>query len=386
MAVRAHPSTNRLLLLVSAIVLVDTMFYAVVAPLLPQLKDELDLSKVSAGLLTAAYPAGTLFGSLPAGALAARIGPKNTVVTGLSLLAISTLAFGLIHDIHALDVARFVQGIGGACSWAGGLAWLVAVAPPERRGEMIGTALGAAIGGALLGPVVGGLAQATSRALVFSSVVVFAGGLIVIVLRTPATHQRVAERVGDVLAALRHRPIAVGMWLVALPSVAFGVLGVLGPLRLDVLGASGIAIGATYLVAAGVEATVSPVVGRVSDRRGRLAPIRVGLTGAAAALLVVTIPTTPMLLGAVIVVLSTTLGMFWAPAMAMLSESAETVGLSQGLAFALVNLAWAGGQVFGASSGGLLAKATTDAVPLAVAAGLCIATLIVVVVRPDQVR
>src|SRR5688500_3210391 len=48
---------RRLLLLVSAIVFVDTMFYAAITPLLPRYSEELGLSKSAAGVLTAAYPA-----------------------------------------------------------------------------------------------------------------------------------------------------------------------------------------------------------------------------------------------------------------------------------------------------------------------------------------
>ena len=77
---------RRLFLLVSAVVLVDTMFFAAVAPLLPHYSDELDLSKTAAGVLTAAYPAGTFAGALPAGWLAARWGVKPTLLLGLALL------------------------------------------------------------------------------------------------------------------------------------------------------------------------------------------------------------------------------------------------------------------------------------------------------------
>ena len=51
---------RRLLLLVCAIVLVDTSFYAAITPLLPYYADHNHLTKTGAGLLVGAYPAGTL--------------------------------------------------------------------------------------------------------------------------------------------------------------------------------------------------------------------------------------------------------------------------------------------------------------------------------------
>src|SRR5256885_7996249 len=147
---------RRLLLLVSAIMLVDTLFYAALTPLLPHYADTLGLSKTGAGVLTAAFGVGTLAGSIPAGMLAARTGPKPVVLLGLGLLAATSLAFGFGHSIAILDAARFCQGFGGACTWTGALAWLVSRAPRERRGELIGSALGAGIARPLLGPPVGG--------------------------------------------------------------------------------------------------------------------------------------------------------------------------------------------------------------------------------------
>ena len=84
---------RRLFWLVAAVVLVDTMFFAAVAPLLPHYSDELDLSKTGAGVLTAAYPAGTFVGALPAGWLAIRWGVKPTLMLGLAMLGLSSLAF-----------------------------------------------------------------------------------------------------------------------------------------------------------------------------------------------------------------------------------------------------------------------------------------------------
>src|SRR5579862_7059277 len=136
---RSRSGTDRLVLVVSVAIFLETLFYSVITPLLPQLSHQLGLSKLSAGVMTAAYPAGTLIAALPAGALAVRRGPKFTLITGLLLVVISTVAFGVLGSAPGLDAARFVEGVGGACVWAGGLAWIVAATPAERRGAVMGS-------------------------------------------------------------------------------------------------------------------------------------------------------------------------------------------------------------------------------------------------------
>jgi predicted MFS family arabinose efflux permease len=175
--------------------------------------------------------------------------------------------------------------------------------------------------------------------------------------------------------AFRRGAVLAGFWLFTLPAIFAGVIEVLAPLRLDELGASGAAIGAIFLITAGVEAALSPVAGRVSDRRGRLAPIRAGLTGAAVMAVLLPLPSTAVLVGVTVLLAIASLGVFWAPAMAMLSDAAEKSGLDQGLAFALSNLAWAVGHLVGSGGGGALAEATVDAVPYGVLGVACAATL-----------
>ena len=65
---------RRILLLAGAIVLVDTLFFAALTPLLPHYAHRLGLGKAGAGLLAAAYPLGALAGSIPSGIVAARLG------------------------------------------------------------------------------------------------------------------------------------------------------------------------------------------------------------------------------------------------------------------------------------------------------------------------
>ena len=177
---------RRLLFLASSIVFVDTVFFAAIVPLLPTYAAEFDLSKTGAGILAAAYPAGTFLGALPGGWLTARIGVRPTVVVGLATLIASSLVFAFANSIVVLDLARFVQGLGGAASWAGAVGWLVGAAPRERRGELIGSAMAAAIVGALGGPVLGAAAVALGPEIVFSGVALAAVGLLAWALSTPA--------------------------------------------------------------------------------------------------------------------------------------------------------------------------------------------------------
>jgi MFS family permease len=358
-----------------------------VVPLLPTLTRQLHLTKASAGVLTAGYAVGTLVGSIPGGMIAERLGPRVTLYTGLALMGGSSLAFGLLSNVVLLDAARFAQGVGGACTWAGSMVWLVVETPPARRGSAIGGALGAAIGGALFGPVVGTLAHGLGRAPVFAAVVVFAAALAVAVgmLPRPAPPKLEPAR-ASLYRQIRQPAIMLGMWLVALPAIASGTINVLAPLRLGRLGAGALGIGATFLIAAAIEAAISPVVGRLSDRRGRMFPLRIGLAGATVALLLFTLPHTAVVLAVVIVLETVTLGTFWAPAMAMLSDTADTHGMSQAYALALTNFAWAAGQITGAGGGGSLAKVTGDAVPFAIAAGLCALTLGLLVLAGPSVR
>src|SRR5437773_9139917 len=147
---------RRLLALVGAIAFVDTIFFAALTPLLPHYVHELGISKAGAGVLQAAYPAGALVGAIPAGLVASRFGVKPTVVVGLCSIAVTSVLFGLADAVWALDAARFLQGLASSFSWTGALAWLVAAAPSERRGQVIGTGFGVAIAGAPVRPVLGG--------------------------------------------------------------------------------------------------------------------------------------------------------------------------------------------------------------------------------------
>lgn len=355
---------RRLVILASAMIFFDVAFFAAIAPLLPEYVDSLGLTKAEAGILSAAYAAGTLLGSLPAGYVASRAGPRRTVIAGLILLGISSFVFGFGEQIILLDATRFVQGVAGALIWSGALTWLITSAPEERRGSIIGAALGTAVAGALLGPALGAAAGEIGTEPVFSSVLVITLALAYAASRLPET--RVVEErqpLREVGATLVSRPVLESAVFVAVPSLMFGAIEVLVPLRIDDLGGGHALIAGGFIAGAALEATLAPIAGRLSDRVGRRLPYMVGLSICAMAMVVIAVVPTLEEVLAGLILTSLGAGLCFAPALTLISDVADLSGLHQGFASGLSNMAWASGQVLGGIGGGVIAGFTGNTAP-----------------------
>ncbi len=372
---------RRLFLVVGALVFVDTMLFSALAPLLPHLAHEFGLSKTRAGVLVAAYAAGALLGGLPGGVAAAGAGPRRTVLAGLAAMGLSSLGFAFATGFWELFAARLLQGIGSACTWSGAFAWLLAATARERRGEVLGGALGAAVFGALFGPVVGVGAALAGRGVIF-------GGLAAVALLLAAVTLSVSSPVSERAA---WRPLAVafrngrflgGLGLMSLAALLLGVVSVLAPLHLAAAGWGAVAIGATWLCGAALEAVQAPLVGRLSDRRGRREPVVVALSIGLVVSLGLALGGRPLLYVPLVVVASMAYGALFTPAFALIADGADAAELAQGLAFGLMNAAWAVGALVGPAAAGAVASATGDWVPFAAGAAACGAALVVLRATP----
>ena len=125
------------------------------------------------------------------------------------------------------------------------------------------------------------------------------------------------------------------------------------PLQLDDGGFTPFAIGAVFLAAGLVETVVNPFLGRFSDRRGRLLPIRIALAASivvalAFAARAATRTPSPLLT----VLAAITFGAFYTPGMALVSDRTESAGLSQAIGFGIMNTAWALGNMTGPGTRG----------------------------------
>jgi predicted MFS family arabinose efflux permease len=368
-------SMRRLLILVSTVVFVDAMLFGALTPLVPGYADEFGLSKTGAGLLVAAFGIGALFGGIPAGLAAMRWGAKTAVVAGLALLAVSSFGFAAAEGPWTLGLARFVQGFSSTTTWAGALAWLTVATPRDRRGELIGTAFGAAVFGAILGPMFGAVADSVGIRAAFGAVGVVAALLAAWAWRREGVSPE-TQAPRAVSRAFADRAFLGGLWLNTLPAWLFGTLVVLVPLRLDDGGFTPLAIGAVFLVAGLVETVVNPLLGRFSDRRGRLLPIRAALGASVLVAIAFAGLDYAYAVAALAILAAISFGAFYTPGMALVSDRAELAGLSQAIGFGIMNTAWALGNATGPALAGSVADATSDAVPYLIAAALCLFTLV----------
>ena len=360
-----------------SIVFLDAMLFGAIIPLLPTFADDYDLTKLEAGLLLGAYGGGALVGGIPGGLLVGRIGPKRGVFVGLLALAVASLGFALAGGAVALGIARFAQGLASATTWAGALAWVAVSVPRERRGQALGTVFGLAVAGFVVGPILGGVAELTGVRPAFAVIALVAALLAagVAVVESPGRELRSP---GAIARALRDRGFVGGLWLNTLPALFFGTLDVLVPLRLDDAGYGALAIAAVFATAGLIEVGVNPVVGRLSDERGRLLPIRASLAASVVVSLAIAFATEPLVVAALVIAASISFGGFYTPGMALVADRAEHAGLAQGIGFGVMNSAWAAGALVGPVVGGALAETFGDAVPYVLCGALCAATLVAV--------
>ena len=277
---------RRLLFLISALMFLELFFFAVLAPLLPGLKQELRLSTTQTGVLVAMYAFGALAGGIPATMIAVRAGVKATALASLVTFAAMSVAFGLARGYDALLAARFAQGLAGAACWTAAMVWLLEVAPVQRRGAMLGFAFGVSEAGAIAGPVVGGLAAAVGRSSTFVGIAVFSLLLAMLTLRFPPPPP-IASKQLRLRSMLSSAHVRTAMWIAILPAILLAAISVLAPLQQHRLGAGAGEIAATFGVAATAGILIRPLFGRWSDRHGPLRPIRLGLLASAPIVLAV---------------------------------------------------------------------------------------------------
>jgi DHA1 family solute carrier family 18 vesicular amine transporter 1/2 len=375
---------RRLVVVACAMAVVETGFYSALTPLLPTFRGQLGLSKVQVGLLVAMYALGLCVASVPVGLVASAVGVKRAAQTGLLGLAATSVAFGIATSYWELLVTRVLQGAAGALCWTAGIAWLVEAAPRTRRSAMIGILSGAAALGAVVGPGLGGAAALVGRTGAFTAAAAFTALVALAAASLPRPSPVEWQPLAQVGRAHASLELWGGQWLVGLPGLLLGTVGVLAPLRLHRLGFGPIGIATTYLVAAALGIVTRPAVGRWADRQGHTAAIRLLLAACVAVTVVVPSLGDRWLASMFVVLAVCSYGLLWGPTMASLSQAYEQAGIAQAVGFALMNLTVGVAIVVGSAAAGEIAHLAGDLTAYGLMVATCLITITGLTIRPSS--
>ena len=124
---------------------------------LPSIGKELHANAISLGWVISSFILTSAIFLLPFGRLGDIIGRKKVFTLGILLFTVSTFLILFAHSIISLIILRIFQGFSSAMIFGTSMAILTSVFQPGERGRAIGINITATYLGLSLGPVIGGL-------------------------------------------------------------------------------------------------------------------------------------------------------------------------------------------------------------------------------------
>ena len=257
-----------------------------VLPVLPRyIHGPLGSGDLAVGVVIGAYAITGLLLRPVAGRFADTRGRRPTVIVGACLVALSGFLYLPSLGIAGLIVARLILGAGEGAVYTAGSAWIVDLAPLERRGRVLGLYGLAVWGGLSVGPLLGEVLLSAGG---YNLVWIVAGAL-------PVLGALFATAARDPFVPLAHAephplvaPEAVGPgFAVGLASFGYAAVATFIVLHLE---SRGVGHGATVFAAFAAMIVLTRLVfGDLPDRMGA-APVAIAATvGEACGLLLIAV-------------------------------------------------------------------------------------------------
>jgi MFS family permease len=278
--------------------------FGALLPVLPLYVQEQGIDAATLGLIIAGWSIAKLVAEPIFGWLADRHARKPQMLIGLVILAVSTMLPVLLTSAVAMFALRIASGIGAGMYDPAARGIIVDATDEDERGEAFGIYAAFQMGGFLFGPVIGVLGASLGGGFAFPFVLtgvltLVAAGLLLVTLPShPHVHARPhpadsgrVQPPADVPftptatphTILPDRPapttqaplgrLANRFFLAALvmgfgAQLAFGVYEVVWSLFMTGLGASIEWVGLTFVLFGLPTMVLSPIAGRIVDRRG----------------------------------------------------------------------------------------------------------------------
>lgn len=245
-------------------------------PVLPRyVHGPLDGGDVTVGIVIGSYAVTGLLLRPFAGRLADHRGRRQTVLLGSFLVAGAGFLYLLPLGVPGLIFARLLLGAGEGTVFTAGSAWIVDIAPPERRGRVIGLYGLSVWAGLSIGPLVGELllnASGYTLVWLFAGAAPLVGALIAMRLPDPF-HPKPAD--GEHHPLIAREAVRPGTAL-ALASLGYATVASFVVLHLD---ARGVGHGAVVFGVFATMVVLTRLVG--GDLPDRVGPVRVAIAAAA---------------------------------------------------------------------------------------------------------
>ncbi len=247
-----------------------------VLPVLPRfVHGPLDAGNVAVGVVIGSYAITGLLLRPFAGRLADHRGRKPTVLLGSILVALGGFMYLLPLGVPGLIAARLVLGAGEGTVFTASSAWVVDLAPPARRGRVIGLYGLSVWAGLSIGPLIGELilhASSYTMVWLFAGLAPLLGALIA--TRLPDPFHAAPHPEEEHHALIEREAIRPGAAL-ALASIGYATVAAFVVLHLD---ARGVGHGATVFGAFATMVVLTRLIG--GDLPDRVGPIRVAIVAA----------------------------------------------------------------------------------------------------------
>ncbi|MGM0125825.1 multidrug resistance protein [Enterococcus sp. AZ194] len=127
-----------------------------VIPVIPQLKEQMNFSGATMGMMISIFAIAQLITSPIAGILSDKIGRKKMIATGMLIFSLSELLFGLAQSKNGFFVSRGLGGIAAALIMPSVTAFVADMTTIAERPKAMGMVSAAISGGFIIGPGVGG--------------------------------------------------------------------------------------------------------------------------------------------------------------------------------------------------------------------------------------
>jgi MFS family permease len=245
-----------------------------VLPVLPRyVHGPLDAGNVAVGVVIGSYAVTGLLLRPFAGRLADRRGRRPAVLLGSAIVAGAGFLYLLPFGVPGLIAARLLLGAGEGTVFTAGSAWIVDIAPPQRRGRVIGLYGLAVWAGLSVGPLIGELllhASGYTAVWLFAGAAPLAGALIALRLPDPFRPGGHTER-QPLIAREALRPGTA----LALASFGYATVASFVVLHLD---ARGVGHGATVFGVFATMVVLTRLIG--GDLPDRVGPARVATVAA----------------------------------------------------------------------------------------------------------